>query len=100
MRQSGGLGLRLELRGTAQVCCVHDREKRVVRSEEDVYAVGVLHGIIDPKLPRKNIKTHECSCCGNLFVADGEEPRHCHTCRRPPVHALGGPIPEPKGVVA
>ena len=82
------------------MCCPHDRRKREVVSEEQVQAIGIAAGILDPALRQPHIKTHECSCCQNLFVADGTEPRYCHACRKPPKHALGGPLPEPKGVVA
>ena len=95
--QAAGFGPRLVLGGTAVVCCVHDRKKREVVTEEQVRLLGLEAGIIfKPGIHR----LHECSCCSNLFVEDGTEARHCQVCRSiPPVHALGGPLPEPKGVV-
>lgn len=89
-------GLRVQLGGTAVVCCVHDRVKREVVTESAVAALGLEHGIVyDPK----RHKLHRCACCDNLFVDPSDAPRFCHTCQGPLVHELGGPLPEPVGVV-
>lgn len=96
---SGGTqGVRLVLSGKAQVFCVHDREKRQVTSEKHVFALGLS---LDPPIlyDPKQHKIHLCSCCENLFVDPSDEPRFCGPCTRPLVHALGGPLPEPRGVV-
>jgi hypothetical protein len=93
----GNLGLRVELSGTAKVYCVHDREKRQVIEERHVFELGLRHGY---SFDHARDKIHLCSCCKNLFVDRSVEPRLCSVCQRPPVFALGGPLPEPKGVVA
>lgn len=78
---SNAAGLTLGM--TAIVCCVHDREKRqIVELEFDI----------------TETKVHLCSCCENLFLEVSDEPMFCPTCRRPPKHLLGGPLPEPHGV--
>lgn len=87
---------RAVLGGVAVVCCVHDREKRQVRSERQVAELGALVG---QRYDPKQHKLHLCACCENLFVDPGDEPRFCSTCQRPLVHQLGGPLPEAKGVV-
>ena len=93
---SATAGLRVELGGTAVVCCVHDREKRKVVTEAAVAALGLEAGIVyDPT----RHKLHRCACCDNLFVDPSDTPRFCHACQGPLVHALGGPLPEPVGVV-
>lgn len=89
-------GFRLVWGGTAQVYCVHDREKRQVVTEEQVAALGLQVGVM---YNSKIHKLHECSCCGNLFVAHSTEPKYCDTCSTPPIHVLGGKLPDPKGVV-
>ena len=89
-------GFRVELGGTAVVCCVHDREKRKVVTEAQVAALGLEVGMLyDPT----RHKLHRCACCENLFVDPSDEPRYCSTCQGPLKHALGGPLPEPVGVV-
>jgi hypothetical protein len=76
---------------------VHDRKKREVVTEEQIAELGLAVGIIyNPKIH----KLFRCSCCDNLFVGHTVEPKHCDTCTRPAIHALGGPLPEPEGVVA
>lgn len=90
------LGARPQWSGKAIVCCVHDRQKRVVITEAQVAALGLQSGIIyDPE----QHKIHRCTCCENLFVDPSDEPRFCSVCQRPLVHALGGPLPLPGGVV-
>ena len=93
----GGTAPRIVLSGTAQVCCVHDREKRRVVTEAQVAAFAP-HAIGRDYDPRQD-KLHLCSCCENLFVDPSDEPRFCSVCVRPLVHPLGGPLPEPQGVV-
>lgn len=88
--------LKIALGGTAVVCCVHDREKRKVVTERDVAMLGLEVGVLyDPK----QHKIHRCSCCENLFVDPTDTPRFCSTCLGATVHQLGGPLPEPIGVV-
>jgi hypothetical protein len=84
------------LSGTATVVCVHDREKRKVVTERQVAELGLTVGQIYN--PRQH-KTHLCACCQNLFVDVSDTPRFCSTCQRPLVHTLGGPLPEPEGVI-
>lgn len=87
-------GIRPTLGGVAVVCCVHDREKRQIVTETQVAALGLTVGqVYDPAQHRLFL----CACCENLFVAVTDEPRYCSTCSQLPVHALGGPLAEPKG---
>lgn len=87
----------LTLSGTAQVYCVHDREKRQVVTEAQVAALGLEVGqVYDPA----QHKLHECACCRNLFVDPTDIPRLCHVCMGLPVHAFTGPLPDPIGPVA
>lgn len=89
MAQVGIAGARATLGGVAVVCCVHDRIKGEVVTEEHVALVSLHAGIIfDPVQHR----THRCGCCRNLFVDSSDEPLYCHTCRRPFVHQLAGPL--------
>jgi hypothetical protein len=90
-------GLHVVLGGKATVHCVHDRQKRQVTSEEQVRALALEVGFVfKPGIH----KIHHCPCCDNLFGEDGSDARYCFVCRAKPVHALGGPLAEPKGVVA
>jgi hypothetical protein len=90
------MGLRISLSGAAVVCCIHDREKRQVTTERHVAELGQRVGLVyDPRIH----KLHLCACCENLFLDESDEPRFCSTCLRPVVHRLGGPLPEPKGVM-
>lgn len=92
----GGQTITPFLSGKAVVCCVHDREKRKVKTEADVYALGLLVGQeYDPA----QHKLHLCACCENLFVDASDVPRYCSVCLGPLVHALGGPLAPPHGVV-
>lgn len=89
-------GVRLVLGGTAQVYCVHDRRKREVVTEAQVAELGLEVGIVyDPKQHKLQV----CSCCSNLFFDPSDEPRFCAVCKGPLVHPLGGPLPDPGGVV-
>lgn len=89
-------GVTIELGGKAVVCCVHDRVKRQVVTEAQVAALGLEAGQL---YDSRQHKLHLCACCENLFVDPSDEPRFCSTCLSPLVHALGGPLPAPKGVV-
>ena len=90
-------GVRLGISGTAVVCCVHDREKAVITDEVQVRELGAAVGqVYDPA----QHKIHLCACCSNLFVDLTDVPRFCSWCRPGrQVHKLGGPLPEPRGVV-
>lgn len=84
--------IRASVGGTATVHCVHDRQKRQVVTEAQVFEIGFDAGVIyDPK----QHKIWRCTCCDNLFADVSDEPRHCHACRRPPVHALAAPLHAP-----
>lgn len=89
--------LRVALGGTAVVCCVHDREKRKVVTEAQVAALGLQVGQV---YDQRQHKLHRCACCENLFVDPTDTPRFCSACQGPLQHMLGGPLPEPTGVVA
>lgn len=73
------------LGGTARVYCVHDREKRVVVTEEQVAALGADLGV---RFDRARHETRGCVCCANLYVDDAADPGFgfCHACRGPSVH--------------
>lgn len=92
-----GTALRVALGGTAVVCCVHDRRKRQVVTEAQVAALGLEVGMVYD--PRQH-KLHRCACCDNLFVDPADTPRFCKDCQGPLAHQLGGPLPQPVGVVA
>jgi hypothetical protein len=90
-------GLRIAVTGRAVVCCVHDRQKRQIVTEEQVAELGLEIGVVF----KKGIHhVHQCACCENLFVADGTTERYCTVCSGSLIHALGGPLAEPKGVVS
>lgn len=91
-----GTALRPVFSGTAIVCCVHDREKRKVKTEADVAELGKAVGQV---YDASQHKLHSCACCENLFVDPSDTPRFCSICNGPPRHLLGGPLPEPTGVV-
>ncbi len=96
MAQHTGVGLKVSLSGKAAVFCVHDRQKRQVVTDEQVFDLAKDVGF---KIMPGVHHVFECSCCENLFVDSGTEPRYCVPCRGKPVHAPTGPLPEPKGVV-
>lgn len=77
-------GFRIALGGTAVVCCPHDQEKR-----------SVTEMLFDPA----KTKIHLCSCCDNVFLEPTDTPMLCPQCRGVPLHALGGPLPDPKGAI-
>lgn len=96
-RRRGGLGVRLVLGGTVNVHCIHDREKRQVTTEAQVAELGLEVGIIyDPRLH----KLQRCACCDNLFFDPSDEPRYCAVCLGPLVHAPGGALRKPEGVIS
>lgn len=95
---SGGGGtLQMTVGGVAVVCCVHDREKRQIVTEEALATLLLEHGY--PYDPAQH-KIFECACCGNLFVRHDDMPQFCGACTSAPVHALGGPLPDPTGAIA
>lgn len=84
------------LTGSATVYCPHDRLKREVTDPDYVKFLGRVAGYeYDPKLH----KLQWCPCCENLFVAADDTPRLCTVCVGDPLHALGGPLPKPQGVI-
>lgn len=88
--------VRPTLSGRLQIKCVHDRQKRQVVTERQVFELGLAVGIVyDPKQHR----IHRCGCCENLFVDPSDEPRYCPTCTPAPVHRLAGPLAAPIGEV-
>ena len=76
--------LGISLGGIARVYCVHDREKRLQTEVAFDFS---------------KTKVHLCSCCENLFLERSDLPMFCPTCRGTPQHPLGGPLPEPAGVI-
>jgi hypothetical protein len=92
----GHQGSRAVLGGKAKVFCIHDREKRLVTTERQVAELGLAIGVIyDARLH----KLQRCACCDNLFFDPSDEPRYCSVCKKVPVHAQGGPLALPRGVV-
>jgi hypothetical protein len=91
-------GFQVVFSGTRVICCVHDREKRKVNTPDDVAELGLL--LEPPVLFDSRLhKIHRCACCDNLFIDPTDEPRFCSVCQRPLVHPLGGPLPDPIGVL-
>ena len=84
-------GVRIALGGTAKVYCVHDREKRLLRTPDDCARVARDAGLE----PLANPKFQTCGCCENVFAALTDEPQLCHRCSARNVHSLGGPINDP-----
>lgn len=89
--------LNMTVSGVAIVCCVHDREKRQLTTESAVASLFAETGY--PYDPKQH-KLFSCACCENLFVGITDEPRFCDDCTSAPVHALGGPLPDPTGAIA
>lgn len=84
--------IKATLGGVAVVCCVHDREKRQVTTQDHVERLGYELGrVYDPKVHY----TILCACCENLFVSTSDAPRFCHVCNGSPVHQVMAPLPEP-----
>ena len=75
----------IHLGGTAYVYCVHDRMKRT---------------ILDLSFNPDYDKVQLCPCCENLFLTRDDVPAFCLGCGGRPIHPLGGPLPEPKGVIS
>lgn len=89
-------GIRVAFGGHVVINCVHNRQKRQVTTEAQIAALGLTVGQV---YDSKQHKIHRCSCCENLFVDPSDEPRFCFTCLRPNIYTLGGPLPNPIGVV-
>lgn len=82
--------------GQAVVYCIHDRVKGEVTDLGHVGLLGLEAGqLFNPA----QHKVHRCPCCDNLFVRLDDVPHYCPPCSGRPVHPVGGPIPEPQGVV-
>lgn len=89
-------GFNLQASGTAVICCVHDRPKREVTTEQQVAELGLQVGqIYNPAQHR----LHLCACCQNLFVDPSDEPRYCRRCQAPATHQINGRLPEPTGEI-
>ena len=88
-------GVEISLSGTASVHCVHDRQKRQVTTERQLFDLGLEVGLLYD--PRQH-KIHRCGCCDNLFVDPADTPRYCSVCLAPNRHQLGGPLNDPVGV--
>ena len=82
MADGGAVGIAIG--GVAVVCCPHNREKR-------------LRG--RTLFDAAKTKAHLCACCENVFLEPSDTPRLRDGCRRPPIHMLGGPLPDPTGVI-
>lgn len=82
--------------GQAVVYCIHDRQKRQVTDVGHVALLGLEAGEL--YVPSKH-KVQLCPCCENLFVRLDDTPSYCPPCGGRPVHPVGGPLPEPKGVL-
>ena len=97
MQHRGESTLQISLGGKAQVYCVHDWEKDQITTEKQLMEILKYANF---KIKKGVHFIFKCSCCRNLFVDEGTEPRFCVKCRGNPVHPLGGPLPDPEGVVA
>ena len=84
-------GVEISLSGTAVVCCVHDRQKRQVKSPDDCMRIAREAGVTLMAHP----KFQTCGCCENVFATFGDAPQYCHTCSGANVHLLGGPLNQP-----
>ena len=91
------MGVRPTMGGTAKIYCVHDRGKDEITTEAQVAELGLEVGVVyDPKIH----KLFKCTCCRNLFFDISDEPKFCSVCSGRLVHGLGGPLPEPGGVIS
>ena len=81
--------------GVAVVCCVHDRQKDLVKDPDVLIAAATRRGI-----NRNTYLVQFCACCRNYFLHLDDEPALCQTCRRRPVHQPAGPLPNPEGIAA
>jgi hypothetical protein len=95
---SGDSNVQVVLGGKAQVVCIHDREKRLVNTPEEVARLGLL---LEPPIifNEKLHKLQRCACCDNLFFDISDDPRYCAVCNKPPTWAQRGPLSIPQGVV-
>jgi len=84
-------GIRIAISGTAQVYCVHDRQKRVVQTPDDCLRIARDAGMTLMAHP----KFQTCGCCENVFATVDDAPQYCHQCSGENVHRLGGPLNEP-----
>lgn len=63
--------------GKAVVCCVHDRQKRVVVDPDQILYLGNILGVVyNPK----HHKLVVCGCCQNLYVSPTDVPGLCPIC--------------------
>jgi hypothetical protein len=79
------------LGGTAKVYCVHDREKRQVKTPDDCMRLARMVGMTLLAHP----KFQTCGCCENVFASLDDAPQLCSRCSGINVHKLGGPVNEP-----
>ncbi len=84
-------GIRIALSGSAKVYCVHDREKRRIKTPDDCVRIAREAGMTLIAFP----KFQTCGCCENVFATLGDEPQLCHRCNGRNVHRLGGPLNDP-----
>ena len=84
-------GIRMELSGFAKVYCVHDREKRLLKTPDDCMRIARDAGIVLMEHP----KFQTCGCCENVFASFDDAPQLCHRCNGHNVHPLGGPLNDP-----
>lgn len=85
-RRAGGSSVPLSLGGVAVVCCVHDREKRVITDREQAIRLGQEFGYdFDPA---KHV-FQTCSCCENVFATFTDAPMRCPVCSGVSLPALG-----------
>jgi len=89
-------GIRIALGGTAAVYCIHDRQKREVTDVGHVRLLGLQRG---QQFDSRIHKVQLCPCCENLHVRLDDIPHYCPVCSGRPVHPVGGPLPEPQGVL-
>ena len=86
-----GMGFRVSLGGVAQVYCVHDREKRIIRNPDDCVRVAQDAGMVLLAHP----KFQTCGCCENVFASLDDAPQLCPGCNGQNVHKMGGPLNDP-----
>lgn len=85
-------GIEIVLSGTAEVYCVHDRQKRQVKTPDDCMRIARDAGLV-PTIAHPKFQT--CGCCENVFPTISDYPQLCPGCTRSNVHPLGGPINDP-----
>jgi len=84
-------GIEIVLSGTAEVYCIHDRQKRQVKTPDDCVRIARSVGLV----PIAHPKFQTCGCCENVFAAYSDEPQLCHRCSGENLHPLGGPVNDP-----